>query len=159
MSKKRAVEQMNVASLVFTVLGVILRGAALIVVIYLVCHWAAACYDYGYRIFTEPPVSVGEGRNITVSVTEDMSPLDVGALLEEKGLVRDDRLFALQYIFSEYYKDVKPGVFELNTAMTAEEMMAAMAAKDEEGTETPDAGKSDGGEPDAEQSGAEEPKE
>ncbi len=139
MSKQKTSSKENIVSLIATVVGIILRGAALIAVVYLICHWAAICYDYGYRIFTEPAMSAGEGRTITVSVTEDMSPLDVGALLEQKGLVRDDKLFALQYIFSEYYKDVKPGVFELNTSMTSEEMMAVMAAETEEaGTEEPE---------------------
>ena len=62
-----------------------------------------------------------------MSVTEDMSPVDIGELFEKKGLVRDGRLFVLQYYLSEFQKDVGPGTFELSTSMTVEEMMKAMA--------------------------------
>ena len=56
-----------------------------------------------------------------------MSPSDIGELFESKGLVKDGRLFMLQYYFSDFTKDVGPGVFELKTSMTGEEMMEAMA--------------------------------
>ncbi|MDE6517748.1 MAG: hypothetical protein K2L18_07880 [Acetatifactor sp.] len=42
-------------------------------------------------------------------------------------MIRDDRLFILQYYFSEFRKDLKTGDFELSTAMTVEEMMEAMS--------------------------------
>ena len=60
-----------------------------------------------------------------------MSPSDIGKLFESKGLVRDARLFTLQYYLSEFKADVKPGVFELRTSMTAEEMMEAMTVTEE----------------------------
>jgi len=47
-------------------------------------------------------------------------------MIEEKGLTRDATLFALQYLLSEYKEDIKPGTYEVSTAMTAEEIMAAM---------------------------------
>ena len=95
----------------------------------------STCYDYGYRIFTEPAISSGEGRKITVTLASDMSATEIGNTLQEKGLVRDGRLFALQYLLSEYKKDWKPGTHELSTAMTAEEMMEVMAGQTESATE------------------------
>ena len=65
----------------------------------------------------------------------DMSATEIGNTLQEKGLVRDGRLFALQYLLSEYKKDWKPGTYELSTAMTAEEMMEVMAGQTESATE------------------------
>ena len=79
--------------------------------------------------------SSGEGRKITVTLTSDMSATEIGNTLQEKGLVRDGRLFALQYLLSEYKKDWKPGTYELSTAMTAEEMMEVMAGQTESATE------------------------
>lgn len=114
----------NVVSAVF---GTILKVIAAIVVVFLIYKGAMLCYDYGYRVFMEPAVSAGEGRTITVTVEKDMDALQIGELFAAKGLVRDAKLFALQYTLSEFKKDVKPGVFELSTAMTAEEMMEAMA--------------------------------
>ena len=122
---------MDAKKLVFAVFSTILRVAVVLIVVFSLYSAAMFCYDYGYRIFTEPAMSLGKGREVTVKVTEDMSPLKVGELFQEEGLVRDSRLFALQYLLSEYRKDVKPGVFVLSTGMTAEEMMGVMAGKDE----------------------------
>ena len=123
---------MKTANLAGAVLGAILKVVFVVVVVYLVYTGASTCYDYGYRIFTEPAVSAGEGRKITVT------------LMQEKGLTRDGRLFALQYLLSEYKKDWKPGTYELSTAMTAEEMMEVMAGQtestEEESVETIDNG-------------------
>lgn len=119
---------MKPINIISAVAGVIIRVAVAVFVIYFIYRGAITCYDYGYRIFTEPAMTVGEGRVVTVTITADMSPSDIGKLFESRGLVRDARLFTLQYYLSEYVKDVKPGVFELSTAMTAEEMMAVMAA-------------------------------
>ena len=117
---------MKSSNLIMAVLGAIFRVVVAIAAVYIIYQGAILCYNYGYRIFTEPALSAGEGRTVTVAITDDMSPKEIGQLFENKGLVRDARLFMLQYYLSEYVKDVKPGVFELSTSMTAEEMMEAM---------------------------------
>lgn len=124
---------MKVTSIVGAVCGAIFRVVAIVAVVYAIYRGAEICYDYGYRIFTEPAMSTQEGgRPITVSITENMSVLDIGKLFESRGLIRDSKLFVLQYYLSEYREDVKPGVFELNTSMTVEEMMAVMAQGNKE---------------------------
>lgn len=122
---------MKSSNLIVAVLGAIFRVVVAIAAVYIIYQGAILCYNYGYRIFTEPAVSVGEGRTVTVAITDDMSPKEIGQLFENKGLVRDARLFMLQYYLSEYVKDVKPGVFELSTSMTAEEMMEAMTVTED----------------------------
>lgn len=125
---------MKPINIISTVAGIVIRVVASILVVYFIYRGAITCYSYGYRVFAEPAMSTGEGRTVVVTVTEDMSPLDIGKLFESRGLVREARLFMLQYYFSEYFKDVKPGTFELSTRMTAEEMMAVMAAPAETGS-------------------------
>lgn len=125
---------MKTGSIVGAVCGAIFRVAVVIFAVFVIYRGATMCYDYGYRIFTEPAISSGEGRTVTVAVTDEMSASDIGNLLQTKGLIKDAKLFALQYYLSEYRKDVKPGVFDLSTAMTAEEMMAVMAGDTEEET-------------------------
>lgn len=123
---------MNIRSMIGAVLGAIFRVVVAVLAVYVIYQGAVICYDYGYRIFTEPAVSAGEGRTVTVAITEDMSPSDIGRMFESKGLVRDGRLFMLQYYLSEFRGDVGPGIFELSTSMTAEEMMEAMVVPEEE---------------------------
>lgn len=121
---------MKAANIIGVVCGAIFRVVAMVAVVYVISRGAAICYDYGYRIFTEPAMTTeANGRIVTVTVSSDMSALDIGKLFEARGLVRDAKLFVLQYYLSEYREDVKPGVFELNTSMTAEDMMAVMAQK------------------------------
>ncbi len=124
---------MKTTTVVGAVLGAIIRVLAVVAVVYLIYEGAVICYDYGFRIFTEPAMTTEErARTVRVTITSDMSAFDIGELFEDKGLVRDAKLFALQYYLSEYLKDVEPGVFELNTSMTAEDMMAAMVKIDPE---------------------------
>jgi UPF0755 protein len=118
---------MKIKRIVGAVCGSIIKTAILIGVVIAIYRGAILAYDYGYRVFMEPAVSIGEGRSITIAITEDMTALEIGDMFALKGLVRDGRLFAVQYLLSEYRKDVKPGVFELSTSMTAEEMMEFMA--------------------------------
>lgn len=118
---------MKPMSVAASVVGAILRVAVVILAVYVIYQGAEICYDYGYRIFTEPAVEVGEGKNVTVTITSSMTPKDIGELFEKKGLIKDGTLFVFQYYLSEFSKDVNPGTFELSTAMTAEEMMEVMA--------------------------------
>lgn len=123
---------MKSENLIISVLGSILKMAAVIFLVYTIYRGVRISYDYGYRILNEPAMSVGKGRNVTISFEEGMSPLEVGEMMQEKGLSRDGRLFALQYLFSEYREDIKPGVYNVSTAMTAEEIMAVMAGVQQE---------------------------
>lgn len=113
--------------LIGVVISAILKLIVAVAVVYAVYKGAMTCYDYGYRIFTEPAVSSGTGRTVTVTIKEDATAMELGELFAEKGLVKDAKLFALQYMFSEYRKDMIPGTYDLSTAMTAEEMMEVMA--------------------------------
>ena len=123
---------MDAGKLVSAVFGTILRVLCTVLVIFLIYRGSLICYDYGYRIFTEPAVSSGEGRMVTVTVTQDMGAVEIGELFASKGLTKDARLLALQYLFSEFREDLKPGTYELSTAMTAEEMFEVMATVTEE---------------------------
>ncbi len=126
---------MKAGNLIATVFGTILKIVVAILVVCAICRGAAICYDYGYRIFAEEPMSEGVGRTVMVTTTGDMEPGEIGTLLMSKGLIRDDKLFILQYYLSEFRKDIEPGTFELSTAMTVEEMLEIMACKNAEDTE------------------------
>ena len=76
------------------------------------------------------------GITISVSITEDMDTMAVGKLLESKGLIRDARLFYVQEIVSEYKDKIQPGIFELKTSMTAEEILTVLGANSDDASET-----------------------
>jgi len=85
------------------------------------------CYEFGYRIFSEKPVDSEPGEEIEVSISKDDSALDIGKKLEEKGLIRDAKLYVAQYYLSAYVDDLIPGTYVLDTSMTAKEMLAVMS--------------------------------
>jgi len=105
----------------------IVKVAVLIFVVQFVVKTASQAYEFGYRIFTEEPVSAAPGINYTVSLTEETTPKQVAEALEDYGLIRDKDLFYVQYLLSAYKDKLMPGNYELNTSMTAEEMLAVMA--------------------------------
>lgn len=121
----------NVKELIGSIFSVAIKIVLAIIVVLFVYKYAIIAYNYGYRVFTEPPVSVGEGRSITVSVGEDNSTLEIGEMLETKGLIRDSKLFFLQELASENHGKIKAGKYELSTNMTATEMIAIMAQAEE----------------------------
>lgn len=110
----------------------ILKIAVTLAVVILIYNLGLKAYDFGYRIFAEEPVELGTGRTVSVSIVEGKSVSEIGDILEEKGLIRDAKLFYFQEMFSEYKGELKPGVYELSTGMTPYEMMEIMSASDEE---------------------------
>ncbi|MBR3040704.1 MAG: endolytic transglycosylase MltG [Lachnospiraceae bacterium] len=111
---------------------IILKVAMLCAAAFLLYKVALFAYDYGFRIFAEKPVDREPGIDVNVAIVEGKSVKEIGKLLEEKGLIRDGGLFVWQEKFSEYAGELKPGAYTLNTSMTPLEMMAIMAAEQEE---------------------------
>ena len=120
-------------SLLLGFAGLVFHVALIVIAVMLIRQYAEKCYDLGYRVFKEPPVTaVGEGKKITITITDGVTPRSLGEILESKGLIRDSKLFILQYFCSEYRKEMKAGTYELSSTMTAEEMFAVMAGYGEE---------------------------
>lgn len=125
---------MNWKYLVGGTAQVIIKVIALVFIVMYIFRISAAAYDYGYRVFAEPPVSTGEGRTISIYI-EKTAAKDVGEMLQEKGLIRDANLFRIQEMLSEHRGNIQPGVYDLNTSMTAQEMLIVIAPEAEEESE------------------------
>lgn len=126
---------MEVKQVLGAIVAMIARVAIAVAVIVVVFRVAVQSYDFGFRIFAEQPVTEGEGRTVSVAVLEGKSTMEIGEMLQEKGLINDAKLFYVQEKLSNYKDSIQPGVYELNTSMTAEEMIAIMAGGDEQSTE------------------------
>ena len=120
---------MKVDKLIIKTVVTVLKVVLVVVVAMFIYKGATLAYDYGYRVFAEPPVDVAPGYDISVVIEDGMGPKEIGALLEDKGLVRDGTLFYLQNILSKYKDDLKSGSYLLNTSMTTEEMMAVISGE------------------------------
>ena len=151
---------MSIKGLIGTVLDTAVKIFLIIVVVTYTYKYAILAYDFGYRIFAEKAVSTEEtAKAISISVSEEASVMEIGTVLEEKGIIRDARFFYVQELLSSYHGKIKSGIYELSSDMTPREMLAVMSAEiseTEDGeeeddvpsseTESPEQESEDGGE-------------
>lgn len=127
---ERGVAGMSIKGMVGTALDTAFKIFVIIVVVIYTYKYAMQAYEFGYRIFAEPAVSTEEtAKTISISVTDGASVMEIGTVLEEKGMIHDARLFYVQELLSSYHGEIKPGIYELSSDMTAEEMLAVMSAE------------------------------
>ena len=118
---------MNSKEVVISVFSTVFKVVLAIIIVMLVYKWSLSAYEYGQRVFNEPPMSAGSGRTITVVINQGDTTKDIARMLEKNGLIRDAELFIIQEMLSEYKDKMKPGTYELNTAMTTDEMMEILS--------------------------------
>ena len=119
----------SIRAIVSSFVSTIVRIAVLAVCVLMISKVGKYAYDFGYRIFTEEPMSSTPGRDVAITVVQGDSLMEICKMLEEKGLVRDARLTWIQKKVSVYDNDVEPGFYTLNTSMTADEMFEIIAGK------------------------------
>ena len=120
---------MNSKEVVVSIFSTVFKVVLAIIIVMLVYKWSLTAYEYGQRVFNEPPMTAGNGRMVTIVVEEGESAKEIAEDLEKNGLIRDANLFRVQEMLSAYKDKMKPGVYELNTSMTTEEMMAIMSSE------------------------------
>lgn len=132
---------MRVKDIVVSVAGTVVRVAILILAIYAVIQCGKKAYDFGFRIFTEEPMSSEPGRQVNVVVTQGDSEADIAKMLQEKGLIREALLFRIQKKLSAYKGDIEPGSYQLNTCMNTDQMLEILVGSlNEDETEEEDLG-------------------
>ncbi|MCR5209962.1 MAG: endolytic transglycosylase MltG [Lachnospiraceae bacterium] len=148
---------MSSKKIVWTIVKIVLSIVLIMFIFSLVYKWAGKAYDFGFRIFAEEPVSPEPGMTMSVAIVEGKSVMEIGEILEEKGLIRSAVLFYAHEMFSDYHERLQPGIYELNTSMTPDEMMAVMAAgsgEEDDLSEMMESGNSDSSELLEEESGS-----
>ena len=128
---------MKIGEIIGGVVELIVKIVVFVFIVMFVFKTATKAYDYGYRVFAEEPMTVGEGRTISIYVEETSSVKEIGQMLQEKGLIRDANLFVIQELVSENHDKIQPGIYDLNTSMTGEEMLSVMATAPGEMEELP----------------------
>ena len=123
---------MKARYLITAAVETIIKVVVLAAVVVFIVRGASKAYDFGYRVFADEPISVSGGRTITVGISENMSVKDIALMLEEKGLIEDADLFVVQELLSAYHGELRPGIYDLGTDMTATQMMEIMSASGQE---------------------------
>lgn len=112
----------------------IVLSAAIIIVVF---KLAVSAYDFGFHLFADIPIDEeGSGRTVNVIISENQDSMEVGKMLEEKGLIRDAKMFYIQEMLSDYKDMITAGTYELNTAMSVEEMLETICSNTEAAEET-----------------------
>lgn len=125
---------MNSKEMVISIFATVFKIVLAVIIVMMVYKWSLVAYEYGTRVFNEPPMSAGEGRTVTVVIENGATVTQMGQVLEKKGLIRDADLFRIQEMLSAYKGKLQAGTYELKTSMTTEEIMRVLAnnAQDEE---------------------------
>ena len=122
---------MNSRQVGVSIVGTIMKAVIAIVAVMLIYRYAMIAYSYGYQIYNQQPISTGEGKSVSITVTDSDSVSDIGKMLVNKGLIADARLFTFQERLSGYHGKIQPGTYELSTAMTADQMLQIMSGETE----------------------------
>ena len=110
------------------VAGGFFRFALYLIIAIAVIYIGKSAYDFGYDIFYQQPMdSEEEGRDITVVVEDGDSVYQIGKTLENRGLIRDAKVFVVQETLSNYSGKLQTGTYILNTSMTQDEIVAILA--------------------------------
>ena len=117
---------MNAKQLLGAISAMIVRIVVAAAIIAAVFKLAISAYDFGYQIFADVPMSEGSGRTVSVVVSEGQSSKELAKMLEQKGLIKDANVFYIQEQLSDYKDMIKPGTYELSTAMNSEQMLAIL---------------------------------
>lgn len=128
----------SVKRIALGIINTAIRIMILAVVVVYVYKTALVAYDFGYRIFAEEPMAYGNGYDVEITIPMGKNSREVGKILEQHGLIRDENLFFFQELLSAYHGKVQPGTYTLNTAMDTTEMLAVMSADFEEPEEVSD---------------------
>ena len=112
---------------------IIFRIFIVTIIVYVAAKLGTIAFDFGYRVFTEPAVAEAPGDDVLVQVKEGMEAGELAEVLEEKGLIRDARLFYLQATLCKF--EPKMGNYTLKTSMTPSQMMEAMTPTKEDSSD------------------------
>lgn len=114
----------------------VLKLLILVLVVAAFVNVGKKAYSFGYRVFAEETVSDPPGKKVAVTIEDDISVSELSALLKSKRLIKDEKVFWVQYQLSEYKGKLKGGSYILNSSWTSEEMLSELSGEDETETET-----------------------
>ena len=127
---------MSASKIVMKIVNISFSILVVVLVIFALFKVGGFAYNFGYRVYTEEPMSAAPGKDVVVEVEKGMSASELGNMLEDKHLVRDGKLFMVQLKLSSYSKSIKAGIYTLNTSMTSKEMMQLMSSTEDEETDS-----------------------
>ena len=109
----------------------ILKLFALAALVFLLYAYGKKAYSFGYQVVAQEALSRPPGKDVAVTLDNGMTGEGLAELLEEKGLVRDAKVFYVQLLFSKEKHQLKKGSYLLNTSQTPDEMLKVLSGQEE----------------------------
>ncbi len=126
MAKKKTRPGKNTAvSSALLISRIVIRLACYALLVVIAIYAGRRAYSFGYSVFDSRPMTGAPGKDVAVTVTEDMDDEAIGNLLKQKGLIRDVNVYRVQARIYNY--NVYPGTYMLNTSQDISEMIAIMS--------------------------------
>ncbi|WP_394925682.1 endolytic transglycosylase MltG [uncultured Robinsoniella sp.] len=126
---------MNAKKVVLSITMTCVKMVILVLIVYALFVFGRHAYDFGFQVFAGESISDPPGKEVAVTITEDMSVMEIAELLKNKGLIKDAKVFWVQEKLSKYSGKLKKGNYILTTAQDADEMLEELAQETEAQTE------------------------
>ena len=89
-------------------------------------------YRYTHAVFSEAAMEEKPGRNVKITIPEDVSAKKFAEVLEKNGLIESATVFQIQMKMASFGKTVKAGTYELNTSMKPGEIFEILSETNED---------------------------
>lgn len=120
-------ERMNTKKAVMQVSSICLKVAVVVLVILGIIYLGQTTYRYTHAVFSDQAYEEQPGKNVTITISEEVTVREISEILEEKGLIEDAGVFRIQMKMSDFDKTIEPGTYELNSSMTPEEIAEVLS--------------------------------
>ena len=104
--------------------GFVISTAFVIIVIFLIYQFTLSGYEFGVGFASFEPAVDRDGQpiNITLTIEENASVLEVGRILERSGLIGNAYIYMLERLLNGASQPFPGGTFTLNTGMDPNEI-------------------------------------
>lgn len=89
-------------------------------------------YRYTHAVFSEAAMEEKPGRNVKITIPEDVSTKKFAEVLEKNGLIESATVFQIQMKMASFGETVKAGTYELNTSMKPGEIFEILSETNED---------------------------
>ena len=89
-------------------------------------------YRYTHAVFSEAAMEEKPGRNVKITIPEDVSAKKFAEVLEKNGLIESATVFQIQMKMAFFGETVKAGTYELNTSMKPGEIFEILSETNED---------------------------
>lgn len=115
-------ERMNTKKAVMQVSSICLKVAVFVLVVLGIIYLGQTTYRYTHAVFSNQAYEEKPGKDVTITVSKEVTVKEISEILEKKGLIEDAGIFRIQMKLSDFEGAIESGAYELNSSMTPAEI-------------------------------------